>query len=623
LRESWDTLDRIAASWHLTATNLQSPRVALNHLALAGNWSAPRLTISNLHAGLYGGALEVSTARVDLATREVDAQFVSDFDPHALAPLAGQRASDWLEQFHWARPPRVEGTVRAQLPPWTNRPPDWARHALPAVVAEARIWGSDAAYRDMHIDRGELSLSLSNQVLRLRDFHVVRPEGDADLAYDLHTGTREFRWRLRANLDPQGTGTAINRDAPRVLSLFGFTGPAAVAGEVWGRWGPDKEVSFALGGVATNFTFRGEQIDEARAGVRMANRFLAATNVSFRTGAEWIRAPGVGVDFVESWAYLTNAEAVLDPPRFARVIGSNLVKTLSPYRFDRPPRIQAEGRVPVRSPMDEADMWFTVAGGPFHYWRFNVPELEGRVHWEGDRVTLTNVLCDFYGGRLDGRFQADLHPQGNANLAFRAAITNVNLQPLVLDVIATTNRIEGTVHGALEITRANSADWGSWNGSGRFFMRDGLLWNLPILRILSPALNAIVPGLGNNRARAATGSFTITNSVMQTDDLEIVAHPVRLAYHGTLDFDWNVRARVEAEVIPGAPLIGPILNIVFAPLSKALVFRISGTLGEPELEPLLVPKFLLPVVRPFQTIRGLISSPSAPGDTPPPRADKP
>ncbi len=611
----WEIINRIEGAWQIAATNLQSPRLAqpltIEDVTGAGDWKAPCLRVASLQAGLYGGSLGVSAARLDVATGEIDAQIVSDFDPHAVAALAGQRPSKWLDQFQWDRPPRVTARVHALLPASGDRDPDWARRALPRVTAEGRIEGENASYRGVHIDRGALSLSLSNQILRLHDFHVVRPEGDADLAYDLHTLTQEFRWRLRANLDPKGTGAAINRDAPRLLSLFDFTGPAAVSGEVWGRWGPDKEVSFALGGIVTNFTFRGEPIDELRADVRMARRFLSASDVALRTGAEWIRAPGVGVDFIESRAYVTNAEAELDPMRFARVIGSNLVKTLHPYRFDRPPRIHADGRVPIRGAMDDADMRFGVAGGPFHFWRFNMPHVDGRVHWEGERVTLTNVVCVFYEGRLDGQLQADIRPDGSADLAFRAAVTNLNLQPLVLDTIATTNRIEGIAQGDFDLTRANSADWGSWNGFSRVSMRDGLLWDLPILSVLSPVLNAMVPGLGNNRARAASGSFTITNSVIHTDDLEIVAQPVRLAYRGTLDFNWNIRARVEAEIIPGAPLIGPLLNILFAPVSKALVLRISGTLGAPQLEPLLVPRFLQPILRPVQTIRGVFSSPDS------------
>ena len=63
------------------------------------------------------------------------------------------------------------------------------------------------------------------------------------------------------------------------------------------------------------------------------------------------------------------------------------------------------------------------------------------------------------------------------------------------------------------------------------------------------------------------------------------------------------------------PLIGPLLNIIFAPVSKALIFRISGTLGEPELEPLLVPRFLQPILRPVHTIRGVFSSPHTPQTT--------
>jgi len=620
---AWAKLAGIAASWEVSATNLQVAQWRLDDLAVTGEWKAPHLRLTNLQTRLYGGSLRAASAHLEVDTRQVTAQWASDFDAHAVVPVLGRGATDWLAQFEWSRPPQVRASARAVLPPWADRAPHWTQQVLPTLVAEAQIEGNDAAFQGVTIQAARLTVGFSNEVLRLRDFHVTRPEGDAELAYDLHTKSQEFRWRLRANLNPKEVGPILDRQAPRVLSLFEFTGPAAVAGEVWGRWGSNKAVNLALGGVVTNFAFRGEPVSELRAGVRLTNQFLTATNLSLRTGTEWIRAESVGVDFVHPWIYLTNAEAQFDPLRFARVIGTNLVNTLSPYRFDHPPRVRAAGRVPARGAVDEADLRLTVAGGPFHFWRFNLPTVDGQVHWEGDRVTLTNVVGRFYGGELRGHLRAEVQTNGSALLAFRAAVTNVNLQPLVRDTIPTTNRIEGILQATLEVTRADSADWKSWNGSGRLHMRDGLLWDLPLFSVLSPMLNAVLPGLGNNRARAATGTFTITNSVMDTADLEIMAQLVRLAFRGTLDFDWNVRARVEAEVIPGAPLIGPMLGILFAPVTKALIFKIGGTLGEPELEPLLFPKVLLPAFRPFQTLRGFFSGPSPRPGTNAPAARKP
>jgi hypothetical protein len=129
-------------------------------------------------------------------------------------------------------------------------------------------------------------------------------------------------------------------------------------------------------------------------------------------------------------------------------------------------------------------------------------------------------------------------------------------------------------------------------------MRDGMLWDLPIFGVLSKVMNLVAPGTGNSRATAAQGHYTITRSVIRTDNLQIDAGPARLQYAGTVDFHGNVEARVMAEVLRATPLIGPFISLVFSPASKALEFKVTGTLGAPVLKPVYVPQFLLPLFDP-------------------------
>jgi hypothetical protein len=84
----------------------------------------------------------------------------------------------------------------------------------------------------------------------------------------------------------------------------------------------------------------------------------------------------------------------------------------------------------------------------------------------------------------------------------------------------------------------------------------------------------------------------LTNSVLHSKDVQIEARPLRLTCRGSVDFEANVNMDVEAQVLPGIPLIGPIFNLAITPVSKALTYRVSGTLGDPRVQPLYVPKFL-------------------------------
>ena len=100
----------------------------------------------------------------------------------------------------------------------------------------------------------------------------------------------------------------------------------------------------------------------------------------------------------------------------------------------------------------------------------------------------------------------------------------------------------------MTVTRANSEDWRSWNGSGRLQLHDGLLWDVPIMAIMSPLLNAFSPGLGNSRATEATAPFTLTNGVIRSDEVLIRSTMMRLQYTGTVDLQETVDARVTAQL---------------------------------------------------------------------------
>jgi len=609
----WTNLAPYRLDLSLSAHPWRAARLHLEQVAVEGSWQAPEVRVTNLLVRLAGGSLQATDAVLNVRTREAGAILRSDFDVHAVAPWFGESTARWLDQFAWAEPPVAQATVRAEVPLGTNTPPDWKQAVLPTLSLSGWVRGHDASYRGVPVSSATLRVALSNQVLRLTDFVVLRPEGQAELEYELQTRTQEFRWRVHGSLDVKAVGPIINQDAPRFLDLFEFTGPTTVAGQVWGCWAPPKRIECALDIAATNFTFRGEPVDQLHGLLRLTNRFLTVTDLKLRTGEEWIEAPAVGLASAPLEVFLTNVQCRIDPRRVARAIGTNAVATLQPYRFDTPPHGRVQGRIAPRRGAPDVDLVFELAGGPFHYWRLNAPEIAGVVHWLSNCVAITNVTADFHQGRLAGELWVNLSPQGDTSLRFRAHAANANLHSLVADLLETTNRLEGTITTTLNITRAQAADNQTWTGNGQAEMRDGLLWDLPIFGAFSPILNAMLPGLGNSRARSAKASFTLERGLIKTDDLAVQAGPVRLQYKGTVAWTGSVEARVEAEILASTPLLGPFLSLALTPLSKVLVYRVGGTLSNPQLEPLYVPRLLLPVLHPFHTLKSLFpSEPPAP-----------
>ncbi len=169
-------------------------------------------------------------------------------------------------------------------------------------------------------------------------------------------------------------------------------------------------------------------------------------------------------------------------------------------------------------------------------------------------------------------------------------------------------RGDGHGHGQVGLAGAGRADdLRSWNGFGDVQLQDGLIWDIPIFGVLSKPLDAIVPGIGHSRVAKATANFGIANSVIRSDDLEMRAPTMRLQYRGTADFDGLVKARVTAEPLRDTPILGPLMNMALWPVAKLFEYKITGTLAEPKLAPLYIPKILLLPLNPIRTLEELFA----------------
>ena len=189
--------------------------------------------------------------------------------------------------------------------------------------------------------------------------------------------------------------------------------------------------------------------------------------------------------------------------------------------------------------------------------------------------------------------------------------TDANLHFLALDLVrGQTNKLEGLLNARVEVRDANSADWQSWQGTGRVELRDGLIWDIPIFGVFSPALDTIMPGLGSSRARQGSATFNITNGVIDSQDLKIETLMARLRYWGTIDLQGNVNSRMEAELFRNMWGIGPVLSLALWPVSKTFEYKITGTIHDPRSEPVFVPKILFFPLHPVQTIKEMLREPA-------------
>ncbi len=619
----WAGLEPYSMDWNCRLGNIhvEDERVGVfefKELDSSGGWRAPELTVTNAHAELYRGQFNAH-ARLNVATRELNFDGMSDFDAQKALPLLTEGGREWLKQFSWTDPPLAHASGTVVLPEWTNRRPDWRGEVLPTLFLQGDVQATEGAFREVPISAATCHFTYSNMIWNLPDLVAERPEGRLELEILNNDRTKRFYYRAHSTIDPKAARHLLPPEGQRGLDMFVLTRPPVVDCEIWGHW-HDLDALGAAGSITiTNFAVRGESAAFLSANVSYTNKYLVVTDARVEQGGGHMSASGIGVDPVAKMAYLTNGFSEgADAEPFVRVLGPKIYEIMSPYYFGQPPTVHAHGTIPLAEDVPP-DLHFTVDGGPFNWLHFNLDHISGGVDWVGKRLSFTNVNGLFYSGHIAGTAVFDFGPEKGADFALALRVGDADIHTMLGDLVLGTNHLEGRLTGNLDITRANTSDFKSWNGGGQLDLRDGLIWEIPIFGIFSPVLDTFQKGWGQSRVDRGNATYTITNGVIHSDSLVFRSSAVELQYRGKVDFSGHVDATVQAQLLRGMPLVGPLLSLALSPFTKLFEYKVSGTLADPKSEPLYdVTKLLMIPLNPVQTFRDMVPGQiSAPTNTQP------
>ncbi len=448
--------------------------------------------------------------------------------------------------------------------------------------------------------------------------------GQFEIGATVNAATRNFRATIHSALDPSCARPLLDAEGLHALSLFACVTPPVIDAKVVGNLRELKDADVSAQVALDNFSFRGQSFTSLRTRAEYTNLVLRLIAPVITRGKQRATLDGVGLDFNEQMVYFTNCESTLDPMPVVRAIGRLATEAVEPYEFAAPPHVFVNGSISMETSKIAA-LAFTVDGGPMHWWKLNLPHVTGELGWTNRTLVVTNIAADFYAGKLNGWAAFDFSPTGDNdnNYEFDFLFDNVRLELLMTDLATASSKLSGLASGWLAINRANTPSFTTWQGSGTVRLRDGELWGLPIFGALAPVLDAVYPNLGNGRASDASATVIITNGVVRSDDLELRSAAMRMQYRGTVDFDGNVNARVLGELMRDTWVVGPIVSTVFWPLTKALEYKISGTLNQPKLDPLYIPKAFLIPFHPFSSFKQLFTEKPGATNAPPKFLDVP
>lgn len=596
----------------VAVSNLATPKLALASLTTTGHWQSPRLLLEG-EGALWGGRA-TTRAGWNTESHEVSFQVSSTCDPQQGRPFLGTNLQAALNECRLEAPPRIEVQGQCLLTVGTNRASNWISWIVPTLAVQGRVETGAGAIRGISFTTVSAPFAFSNDVWRLTDFRLTRPEGSLRVDLGGDRRTQVFQGHVRSLIDPQALQPLLGKPADRgLLEDFKLTVPPVIEGDFGGDWRQPSQTAFAARFAATNFIFRGQAIQDCTTELTLTNRFLSFLRPQVQRPGERGQAEGIGVDLVNEMLYLTNAWGNFNAYVVTRAIGSNTYKAIAPYVFEGSPTGRVWGVVDLPGKRHTDSLHIEVSGGPFRWRNFHLAQVAGQVEWVGETVTLTNVQGAFYGGRIAGDAHFDFAPSNHTFFAFNTHYTNVDLRQLMADVANKTNQLEGRLNGALVVQRADTEDPRSWFGHGHLGLTNGMIWDIPIFGIFSPILNSVVPGLGNSRAKKASATFILTNSVLFSRDLQIHATAMRMQYDLAVDFDQRIAGRVEAELLRDMPGLGLIISRVLWPVTKLFEYRLSGSIDQPKAEPLFfIPRILLLPFRPIKTLKELFTEPSAP-----------
>jgi hypothetical protein len=600
----WTNAAPFGADWHLEAADVAAYEVAAAYVECDGSWHPPEFKLANLHAELYGGTATVG-AQCNVASRATQVKVLSDFDALALQPRLGASLSNWLNRIRYEGKPDLFAEVRATLPPWTNPPATLGSDLVPTLVADGSFSTAAGSYLGMAVTAAQGHIIYSNRTLRIPTLHAVRPEGTADLRHEAQDLTGDVYWGIRSSIDPNVARPVLGEGPEQGLDQVAFSTPPQVELQLWLNDRKGGLLGLAGSVSASNAVARGQPTVWLRTAVDFTNQVVRffQPEVVFSNGAA--RADGLRLDLEPMRLTLTNAFSDTDPAQILTAIGdAGLVTTLSDYRFDQAPRIRLEGVIPLRGGPG-FDLRAHVEGGPFQWWRIKSSQVQGEVRYLGHRLELRQMQGDFFGGTMEFDAAFDLLP-GGAHYRFTANATNANLQEVVRELSQSTNHLQGRLDLRLNITNAWTTNLATWNGNGNFALRDGLLWEQPVFSILSGFINAITPGLGSVKFRSGSATVAITNGVFHSKDLLLDSALLQLKARGTVSMEHRVDTLIQARPLQSVGVIGPLLNSILWPVTKALEFRVTGTLQKPSVEPEYVPgKLILAPLRPFETLKSI------------------
>jgi hypothetical protein len=410
----------------------------------------------------------------------------------------------------------------------------------------------------------------------VRDIHVRHQSGE--LVGRLLDAPNDFRIDLSSTIDPN----ALRGLAP--VDLRDFVND-------W-DWPHVANVQLVIrGSSAVPATWKGDgTLQMERGRFRTIGFNSASTNIHFGEGAvtyenfRVIRDEGVVTgtfvyDFAHHETRVSNVVSNLRMTEAIYWVDPNLLKVVTPYKFQKPPTITTNGvyqfhggkNTRLEINIDSA------AGMDYVFLGRTLPfdRIKAKLLLTNDRLQISELNGAIFSGTLQGNTDISLAKDDHR---YRATMTVDRIDfPRLTDLYFKYKTSTGSMNGRYDWTGIGS-DARSMSGKGEMEVRNGDVFAIPLFGPLSDILNKLMPGLGYRVARKANMSFTIKDGVIRTSDFHVDAGVFGMVGQGSAHF---LEDKIDFDVRIDASGAG----IVLTPVYKFFEYKGEGSLKKPDWHP--------------------------------------
>jgi uncharacterized protein involved in outer membrane biogenesis len=556
------------ATFSIEGQNMTWRGAPIAEMGIHGTLGDGVVNLNDFKIGLDRGEL-TAYGEWNLAGHTAQLQFSSSMDFTTLAPAFPGTLGNALSRLDFSQEaPAMSGRVLFDL-----------ASGFHADVQADLDW-RNFTFNGVDFAQLTIPLAYDGKRLLIPGLKLVGSAGNVDLQFffDNTQDPPNLQGKIHSTLDPTVLKGVFGTGADNFLASCSFAkgGPQIDATAASTALNTD---AWTIKGRldAASFVYKTAAFDRATSDFTFADSRLDLLNLAVKR-PEGDGSGRIVYDFKNRNVELHNLVTQVNVAQVAPIMGAKFTQYTSPYRFDKPPLVHANGLVDLQDQKKDLDtnLVVEVQGRSSMGWTlFHIPYVfdqpVGTLTFKGRHLAVSMKPTGFYAGTLSGVLNLDLRATP-ANYDVDMSLTKVDFQKFMLRSFnygksTGTLNATGRFAGVLGVTT-------SMTGKGTVHVDDGDITSIPLLGSLTP----FIPGL--SAADAAHGDFSIASGVIHTDDLEITSETLALLGNGNYNFvndklDLNMRVNTRV----------PLVNLVTYVASKIFEFHASGTMKDPQWAP--------------------------------------